>query len=253
MGEIKGGVLITGGARRLGAAIARAAAGMGFDVAIHCQASVDAAEALAEELRTMGRRAAVVRADLAVEPDTERVIAAAGVALGPIAVLVNNAAVFELDRLATADRESWDRHLDINLRAPIVLTQRFVAQLPPDRSGLVVNMIDQRVVNLTPNYLSYSVSKVGLWGATQVLARELAPRVRVNAIGPGPVLPSPGLDEARFGVLCRATPLQRGPSPAEIAGAFRLIVESPSLTGQLIVLDGGQSLGWLTPGAPVID
>ena len=120
-------------------------------------------------------------------------MAAAVRQVGPLAVLVNNASVFELDRLASADRTSWDRHLETNLRAPIVLSQGFVRPAAGDRHGLIVNMLDQRVLNLTPNYLSYSISQMGLWGATQVLARELAPRVRVNAIGPGPALPPPGI------------------------------------------------------------
>jgi NAD(P)-dependent dehydrogenase (short-subunit alcohol dehydrogenase family) len=253
MTELVGGVLITGGAKRLGAAMVRAAAAAGLDVAIHCHRSTAEASALAGEVRALGRRAAVVRADLGREEEVARVVAEAGRGVGPLAVLVNNAAVFELDRLATADRQSWDLHLETNLRAPIVLSQAFVAQLPEGRGGLIVNLLDQRVGNLTPNYLSYSVAKMGLWGATQVLARELAPRVRVNAIGPGPALPPPGLDRARFDELCRATPLQRGTSPEEIAGALRFIMASPSMTGQLITLDGGQQLGWLTPRAPEVD
>ena len=134
----------------------------------------------------------MVSGDLAQEAEAARVVPEAAQAIGPLGVLVNNASTFELDHLATADRISWDRHLETNLRAPIVLSQEFVRQLPPGGHGLIVNLLDQRVMNLTPNFLSYSISKVGLWAATQVLARELAPRVRVNAIGPGPALPSPG-------------------------------------------------------------
>lgn len=253
MPELEGAVLITGAAKRLGAAMVRAVARAGFDVAIHCHRSVAEAQGLAEEIEALGRRAAVVAADLGREAEVSEIVAAAARQVGPLAALVNNASVFELDRLATADRASWDRHLEANLRAPIVLSRGFMAQLPPDQRGLIVNILDQRVLNLTPNYLSYSISKMGLWGATQVLARELAPRVRVNAIGPGPTLPSPGLDQARFEELCRSTPLQRGTSPEEIAGALRFIMASPSMTGQLITLDGGQQLGWLTPRAPQVD
>ena len=253
MPELVGAVLITGAAKRLGAAMARAVARGGYDVAIHCHHSVGEARELAGEIEGLGRRAAVVPADLGREGEVTEIVAAAVRQVGPLAVLVNNASVFALDRLASADRTSWDRHLEANLRAPIVLSQGFVAQLPGDRHGLIVNILDQRVRNLTPNYLSYSISKVGLWGATQVLARELAPRVRVNAIGPGPALPPPGLDQERFAELCRATPLQRGTSPEEIAGALRFIMASPSMTGQLITLDGGQQLGWLTPQAPQVD
>ena len=198
----------------------------------------------------MGRRAAVVPADLSRESEAARVLPEVRERLGPVGLLVNNASVFELDRLATADRASWDRHLETNLRAPIVLSQGFVRQLPDGAPGLIVNVLDQRVLNLTPNFLSYSVSKVGLWAATQVLARELAPRVRVNAIGPGPALPAPGMSQDRFDELCRGLPLRRGPTPDEIAAALRFLVASPSMTGQLITLDGGQHLGWLTPRAP---
>ena len=253
MAEPAGAVLITGAARRLGAAMALAMANDGHDVALHCHRSQAEAQALAATIRGLGRRALVVGADLAREREAAGVVPAAEAAVGPLEVLVNNASAFELDHLATADRGSWDRHLETNLRAPIVLAQGFVRQLPPARRGLIVNLLDQRVMNLTPNYLSYSISKVGLWAATQVLARELAPRVRVNAIGPGPTLPSPGLDPQRFAELCRATPLQRGTSPEEIAAALRFIMESPSMTGQMIVLDGGQQLGWLTPRAPEVD
>ncbi len=253
MAERVGAALITGGAKRLGAAMARAMAHDGFDIALHCHASLPAAQALARELEGLGRRVAVVRADLAREQEVSAVVAAAIDRLGPLTLLVNNASVFQLDRLATADRRSWDLHLETNLRAPIVLSQAFVAQLPVGREGLIVNILDQRVLNPTPNFLSYTISRMALWGATQVLARELAPRVRVNAIGPGPVLPAPGMDQARFDELVRATPLRRPTDPGEIANALRFIVASPSMTGQLITLDSGQQLGWLTPGAPQLD
>ena len=246
-------ILITGGGQRLGAVMAEAVARAGFDVAIHCHRSVDAAEALAGRIEAMGRRAAVVQADLSREDEVAGVVAEAARALGPLGVLVNNASDFVLDRLDTATRASWDRHMETNLRAPVVLSQAFVRQLPADGSGLIVNMLDQRVLNLTPNYLSYSISKMGLWAATQVLARELAPRVRVNAIGPGPTLAAPGMSQAAFEALCRATPLQRATTPEEIAAALMFIIASPSMTGQLLTLDGGQQLGWLTPSAPNLD
>lgn len=242
--------LVTGAAKRLGRALALALAQDGFDIALHCHRSRAEAEETACEIEALGRRAALVTADLARETEAAEVVDRARAALGPIGLLVNNASVFALDHLATADRASWDRHMEVNLRAPIVLSRAFVAQLPADAEGLIVNLLDQRVGNLTPNFLSYSVSKVGLWAATQVLARELAPRVRVNAIGPGPTLPAPGMSEARFAELCRGTPLQRGPRPEEIAAALRLILACPSMTGQLVTIDGGQQMGWLTPRAP---
>lgn len=246
-------ILITGAAKRLGAAMAMAVARDGFDVAIHCHRSVEDAQTLALQIRALGRRAVVVTGDLAVEDEVAGIVAAASDALGPLGVLVNNASTFELDRLDTVTRASWDRHLETNLRAPIVLSQAFVRQLPREGAGLIVNMLDQRVLNLTPNFLSYSISRMGLWAATQILARELAPRVRVNAIGPGPTLAAPGMSPERFAELCRATPLRRATTPEEIASALRFIIASPSMTGQLITLDGGQQLGWLTPGAPNLD
>ena len=223
----------------------------GWDVAVHYNGSAAEAEATAADIRALGRRAATVGADLAVEAETASVVPRAAAALGPLALLVNNAAIFELDRLASADRESWSRHMEINLRAPVVLTRAFVAQLAGE--GVVVNMLDQRVRNLTPNFLSYSVSKMGLWAATQVLARELAPRVRVNAIGPGPALKPTGVSDADWAELERSVPLRRGTSPGEIVAALRFILAAPSMTGQLVTLDGGMQMGWLTPGIKELD
>ncbi len=250
MPELVRRALVTGGGKRLGAAMAMALARDGFDVALHAHRSQDEARAVRARIEDLGRRAVLVTADLQDEAQAARVVDAAREALGPLGMLVNNASVFELDHLATADRASWDRHIEVNLRAPVVLSAAFVAQLPDAAHGLIVNMLDQRVANLTPNFLSYSVSKVGLWAVTQVLARELAPRVRVNAIGPGPTLAAPGMSEARFAELWGGTPLGRGSTPEEIARALRFIVDSPAMTGQLLTLDGGQQMGWLTPKAP---
>jgi NAD(P)-dependent dehydrogenase (short-subunit alcohol dehydrogenase family) len=253
MAEMPRRALVTGAGKRLGRAMVEALAADGFDVAVHCHRSLAEAEAVAAAVRGSGRRAVVLAADLSREAEAAALVPAAAAALGPLGLLVNNASTFRLDRLETADRESWDAHLETNLRAPVVLARDFVRQLPPEAEGLIVNMLDQRVHNLTPNFLSYSVSRLGLWAATQVLARELAPRVRVNAIGPGPTLPAPGMPEASFRALVGGTPLRRGPTPEEIAAALRFIVAMPAMTGQMITLDGGQQLGWLTPGAPDIE
>lgn len=243
--------LVTGAGRRIGRRLAEALAEDGFDVAVHCHRSLDEAEAVASAIRARGRRAVVLSADLAREAEVEALVPAAVAALGPLGLLVNNASAFRRDHLDTADRESWDAHLEPNLRAPVVLSRGFVRQLPPGAGGLIVNMLDQRVHNLTASFLSYSVSRLGLWAATQVLARELAPRgVRVNAIGPGPTLPAPGMDEATFRGLVEGLPLRRGPTPDEIAATLRFIVAMPAMTGQMVTVDGGQQLGWLTPGAP---
>ncbi len=225
----------------------------GWDVAVHCNASTAEAREVAAEILAMGRRSTVIRADLADENKAARVVPEACDALGPLGLLVNNASIFDLDRLETADRESWTRHIEINLRAPIVLIQGFAARLPAGAEGLVVNMLDQRVLNLTPNFLSYSVSKSGLWAATQVLARQLAPRIRVNAIGPGPALKPGNVSDADWAELERSVPLRRGSSPEEIVAALRFVIEARSMTGQLVTLDGGMQMGWLTPGIKQLD
>jgi len=246
--------LVTGAARRIGAAIARDLAATGWAVAVHHNTSVDDAEATVAAIRDAGGTAAAVAADLADEDASQTVIARAAAALDqPIGLLVNNASVFDWDDVHTAERASWDRHLEPNLRAPFVLTQRFVDQLPADAPGAVVNLLDAKVWNLTPGFTSYTVSKAGLWALTQTLAMELAPRIRVNAIGPGPTLPSARQTAGDFAEQCASTPLQHGSSPAEICRALHFILAAPSLTGQMIALDGGQHLGWTQPGghAPI--
>src|SRR3954453_9019635 len=245
--------LVTGAGKRIGRALALALARDGYDVAVHRHRSREEAEEVAELVREAGRRAVVLAADFAREVEAAALVPAAVEALGPLGVLVNNASIFRLDRLATADRTSWDAHLEINLRAPVVLTQQFVRQLPAGAGGAVVNMLDQRVHNLSPNFLSYSVSRLGLWAATQVLARELAPRVRVNALGPGTTLSAPGMDEARFREIVAASRLRRGPTPEELGEALLFALKMPAMTGQLLTVDGGQQLGWLTPAAPNLE
>jgi NAD(P)-dependent dehydrogenase (short-subunit alcohol dehydrogenase family) len=155
--------------------------------------------------------------------------------------------MFERDEAMTVTRSSWDLHMETNLRAPFVLSQGFAAQLPDGHSGSIVNIVDQRVWNLTPHFTSYTVSKAGLWALTQTLALALAPRVRVNAIGPGPTLPSKHQTAEEFAEQCRSMPLQRGAALAEMAAALKFILASPSMTGQMIALDGGQHLCWASP------
>ena len=239
--------LVTGAAKRLGRAMALALAGQGFDIAVHYAGSAEAAESTAAEIRALGRRAVVRRADLAVEAEAAGLVGAAVAALGPLGVLVNNASTFERDEWHDATRASWDLHMEPNLRAPFVLTQAFAAALPDGAEGVVVNMIDQRVWSLTPHFMSYTISKAGLWAMTQTMALALAPRIRVNAIGPGPALPSPRQSRAQFDRQAASTPLGRGTSPEEIAGALLAILAMQAMTGQMIALDGGQHLQW---GAP---
>jgi NAD(P)-dependent dehydrogenase (short-subunit alcohol dehydrogenase family) len=243
--------LVTGGARRLGRAIALTLADAGFAVAVHCHASVAAAEQTADEIRTRGRAAAVLPADLADEAAVAGLLARAAGALGPVGVLVNNASTFERDEWGDATRASWDRHIEPNLRAPFVLMQAFARALPEAAEGVVINMVDQRVWSLTPHFVSYTASKAGLWALTQTAALAFAPRIRVNAIGPGPALPSPRQTAAQFAAQCELAPLRRGTGPDEVARAALAILALPSLTGQMLALDGGQHLQWSPAlGAP---
>lgn len=240
--------LVTGAGQRIGGTIARALASDGWAVAIHFRHSAAAAEALVEEVRAAGGTAVALQADLARETESTTLVPRAVEALGPLGCLVNNAAVFELDRIETATRQSWDTHLEPNLRAPLVLTQAFAQALPADQGGLVVNLLDQRVWSLTQYFVSYTVSKSGLWALTRSLALALAPRIRVNAIGPGPTLPSPRQTQEQFDRQSAAMPLGRGATPEEIAEAVRFLLSAKSVTGQMLALDGGQHLGWAQPG-----
>jgi NAD(P)-dependent dehydrogenase (short-subunit alcohol dehydrogenase family) len=239
--------LVTGGSRRIGQAIALALAGHGFDIAIHCHSSVAAANETRTHIETLGQRSVVLRADLASEAQVIPLISQATEALGPIGVLVNNASRFDRDEWQDATRESWDAHIEPNLRAPFVLIQAFARALPALAEGVVINMIDQRVWSLTPHFVSYTLSKAGLWALTQTMALALAPRIRVNAIGPGPALPSPRQTEAQFTRQSASVPLGHGTDPAEIARAAIGILSLPGMTGQMIALDGGQHLQWSSP------
>jgi len=241
--------LITGAAQRIGAAIATALAANGWAVAVHHHRSHAAAETLVAEIARAGGKAVSLAADLTREDELEGLLRRAGEALGPVGALVNNASVFERDEALSVTRESWDRHIETNLRAPFVLMQLFARQLPPDRGGAIVNILDERVWKLTPHFTSYTLSKAGLWALTQTMALALAPRIRVNGIGPGPTLPSPRQTEEQFRRQWAAMPLGRGTTPEEIGEAVRFILGAPAMTGQMIALDGGQHLLWAPPGA----
>jgi len=236
--------LVTGAARRIGAAIARDLARHGWAVAVHYRASEGEAEALAREIEAEGGRTATIACDLAREAEVETLIPRAVEALGPLTCLINNASVFEMDKIDSVTRESWDRHIETNLRAPLVLSQALARQLPEGMNGNIVNLLDQRVWKLTPYFLSYTVAKSALWTLTRTLALALAPRIRVNGIGPGPALPSERQSLEQFRHQQAAVPLQHGPELAEIAAAVRFILASPSMTGQMIALDGGEHLAW---------
>jgi NAD(P)-dependent dehydrogenase (short-subunit alcohol dehydrogenase family) len=254
--EQGGAALVTGGAQRLGAGMARALADRGTDVAIHYHGSRDTAEALGAELRATGVRAVTLAADLLDRDATAALVPAAATALGqPLTVLVNNAPVFEHDTIATATRESWDRHIGSNLRAPFELIQSFAAQAPlaardasgePIASACVVNMIYQRVLKLTPEFATYTIAKMGLWALTRTAAQALVPDIRVNAIGPGPTLRGARQSESHFAAQRAATVLGRGVNVDEVCAALAFILDAPGLTGQLLCIDGGQHLAWRT-------
>lgn len=248
--------LVTGAARRLGRAMALSLAKQGYDVAAHYNGSKAEAEALCDEIRQLGQEAAAVQADLTRESDMAGLVPAVTQYFSkPVTVLVNNASVFEYDNIETASRDSWDRHFESNLRAPFVLTQAVARQVPdpiidqrgePVAQGLVVNLIDQRVRKLTPEFMSYTLAKMGLWALTQTAAQALAPRVRVNAIGPGPTLQGARQGEEHFLKQRQSTVLERGSNPDDITGGLAYLISAPSVTGQLICTDGGQHLVWRT-------
>ncbi len=242
--------LVTGAAKRIGRAIALALARDGWAVAVHYNNSAREAETVVAEIARAGGKAVPLGADLGVEAEAATLVPRAVAALGALGCLVNNASRFERDSAANATRASWDAHMETNLRAPFVLIQAFAAQLPADAEGAVVNLLDERVWNLTPHFTSYTVSKAGLWALTQTLALALAPRIRVNGIGPGPTLPSPRQTEAQFARQSAAMPLKRGTTPEEVAEAVRYLIGARAVTGQMIALDGGQHLMWSSAGAP---
>jgi NAD(P)-dependent dehydrogenase (short-subunit alcohol dehydrogenase family) len=249
--------LVTGAGKRLGRAMALYLAGRGYDVAVHYAGSQDAADAVVSEIRGLGRQATALRADLLDEAQTAALIPAAAAALGgPLTCLINNASIFEYDTIRSATRTSWDRHIESNLRAPFVLSQVFAAQAPaaetdemgePRARALIVNMIDQRVRKLTPEFSSYTIAKMGLWALTRTAAQGLAPDVRVNAIGPGPTLIGARQSETHFARQRQNTVLGRGANPGDITAALGFLLDAPAVTGQLICVDGGQHLAWQTP------
>jgi NAD(P)-dependent dehydrogenase (short-subunit alcohol dehydrogenase family) len=249
--------LVTGAGVRLGRAMALYLGQRGYDVAVHYATSANAATDVVAELRGMGRQAQAIRADLLDEDATQTLVPRAMEALGgPVTVLVNNASIFDYDNIHSATRQSWDRHMESNLRAPFVLTQAVAAHVPnavpdeqgePRAQGLIVNMIDQRINKLTPEFMTYTLAKMGLWALTRTAAQGLAPHVRVNAIGPGPTLQGARQSAAHFAAQRQATVLGRGANPADVTAALGFFLDSPSVTGQIICTDGGQHLAWQTP------
>lgn len=247
--------LITGSAVRIGRQIALTLAEAGWDIAVHYNRSAGDAETTVADIRALGRRAEAFSASLDDHAAMVALIPRVKEVLGTVGVLINNASVFENDRVTDATPESWNRHMDANLKAPFFLSQHFAAQLPEDVQGNIINILDQRVWNLTPYFASYTVSKTGLWTLTQTMAMEFGPRIRVNAIGPGPVLANTRQSAAQFQKQWESTLLKRGAEPTEIAEGVKYILSAKSLTGQMIALDGGQHLPWppLSPAGAALD
>lgn len=240
--------LVTGAARRIGAAIAERLSAEGFAVALHSsQGSRAAAEALAQRLNASGGRAAVIVADLGVAAEVDGLVARALAAVGPLSVLVNNASMFEPDSADDFDLARWDRHFAVNLRAPAVLTRDFAGQVEAADDPSVVNILDQRVWRPTPQFFSYTLTKSALWTATRTTAQTFAPRLRVNAVGPGPVLPNETQGSDGFAREVAGLPLQRAVPPEAIAEAVVYLIRARHVTGQMIAVDSGQHIGWRTP------
>ncbi len=249
--------LVTGAGKRLGRAMALYLAQRGMDVAVHYSSSAQAARETVDEVQALGRRSVALQADLLDEGQVSSLLPRAAEALGgPITCLVNNASIFEYDNIHTATRQSWDRHLDSNLRAPFVLTQAMAEQgLQPELDdqgeplaiGLIVNMVDMRVRKLTPEFMSYTIAKMGLWALTRTAAQALTPAIRVNAIGPGPTLQGHRQSDAHFSAQRQNTILERGANPSDITAALGYFLDAHAVTGQLLCVDGGQHLGWQTP------
>ena len=247
-----GVALVTGAGARVGKALAEALGQDGWAVAIHYRFSKDGARETHDAIKAAGGRATLVQADLADEAQVADLVGRAGAELGqPVSLLVNSASVFADDSAASHTRADWDGHMDTNLRAPVHLAQQMAAGLAPGEKGLVVNLIDQRVWKLTPQFFTYTLSKAALWQATQTLAQALAPHVRVNGIGPGPTLKSVHQSEEAFAAEQRATLTQEGASPDEIVRALRYLISATSVTGQMIAADGGQHLMWQTPDTQI--
>lgn len=242
-----GTALVTGGAKRIGRAIVEDLAAHGFAVVIHCNRSTSEADQLASAIHAKGGTAEVVQADLTDMKAVGGLVETATALAGPIDLLVNNASAFDPDSAADFAWDVWDRHFALHLKAPVMLTRAFAAALPQHREGLVVNLIDQRVWKPTPHYFTYSLSKAALWDATRTMAQSFAPRVRVNALGPGPTLANVRQSDAEFAAQAASVPLGHGPTLDEFGRTIRYLWEARSVTGQMIAIDGGQHLAWRTP------
>lgn len=240
-------VLVTGAARRIGKAIIEDMASHGFPVIIHYNDSVMEAEKLKNAILDRGGQAAIIQADLTSMSDVSHLMEEAVQFFGAIGILINNASLFENDQLGQLDETLWDRHFMVHVKTPVFLAENMAKTLPTDQSGMIVNIIDQRVLKLNPQFYSYTLSKSALWTATRTLAQALAPRIRVNAISPGPTLPNERQTLDDFTQQVGKTLLQRAPDLKEFGRVIRTLWDLKSVTGQMLCLDGGQHLAWETP------
>lgn len=247
--EPRRAALVTGGAVRLGRAIAEALAAAGYDVAVHARAVTAPVEACVAGLSRFGGRHAAVAGDLGIAGDVARLVPAAAAAVGPLTLLVNNASQFEPDSFGALARAQWERQFAVNLTAPVLLAEAFAAQAPAGSDASIVNITDQRARKLVPTHFSYTLTKSALEAATVTMAQALAPRVRVNAVAPGPTLPSRRQDEAAFARQAAALPLQHPARLSDIAATVLYLAAAASVTGETIAVDGGQHIAWQTPDA----
>jgi NAD(P)-dependent dehydrogenase (short-subunit alcohol dehydrogenase family) len=251
--QTAGNILVTGAAKRLGRAIVLDLAAAGWNIALHYHGSADDAQKTADEARAAGVKVATLKADLSKEAETAALVGLAAKQIGPLTALINSASLFESDDWRSASRASWDAHMETNLRAPFLLSQTFAQQLPAGAKGNIINIVDQRVLKPTPQFLSYSLSKAGLYWLTTTLAQGMGPNIRVNAVGPGPTIKNERQSDADFARQRDATVLGHGAEPADIAAAIRYLLAAEAVTGQMIAVDGGQHLIWQTPDVRVTE
>lgn len=236
--------LITGAATRIGATIATRFAAIGIDVVIHYRRSSEDAEALSNAINNDGGRSKILQADLTNQAERNQLIENAAKLFGPITILINNASVYIPDSVETLDEKLWDTHFALHTKAPLFLSRDFAAQLPSAAAGNIINIIDARLSRLSPDFTSYTLSKAALWTATQTMAQSLAPRIRVNAIGPGPTLPEEGQAKVDFAKRTASLPLAHGANPDEIVDGVFYFLNAKSVTGQMLAIDGGSHLAW---------